>query len=352
MKRPLTVIDIFSGVGGISLGFMARGFRLLGAVEVDQDAAAAFHRNTGVRPIIEDIRNLRGGDLRNMKHCAVLVGCAPCQSFTSMRRNKTLRKIDRDHNALPDSWIDVISLVRPRHVVFENVPGIMTAKGGTIFSQMKLRLKKMGYSVAYGVEDAANFGVPQHRKRLLLIGSTAGIATLPARTHGDPETEDVKAGRLAPWSTVRDAIGALPRLGPGERDEHDAYHAAPNHSNLVLRRLRAIEQGEGHMDLPKKLRLRCHVHHSGHRDVYGRMWWDSPAPTLTGGCTNVTRGRFAHPDQDRAISLREAMLLQTFPRKTVLHGTVETMAQQVGNAVPVLLAKRIADQILLLERHA
>src|SRR5207302_5783070 len=138
-----------------------------------------------------------------------------------------------------------------------------------------------------------------------------------------------------------ETIKQLPRLISGQTDANDSLHAARKHKPIAIQRLAALKEGEARDDLPDDLQLECHKDHDGHHDIYGRMWWDRPAPTLTTGCTNVTKGRFAHPEQHRAITLREAMLLQTFPRTTVLNGTLEQMALQVGNAIPPLFARRI-----------
>src|SRR5262249_27671937 len=146
------------------------------------------------------------------------------------------------------------------------------------------------------------FGVPQRRRRVLVVASRVRSPALPAATHADAGS----SGELR-WVTVREAIGALMPLASGEADPSGVYHRARRHSQRALRRLRAIPEGGARVDLPEDLQLACHKDHSGHYDIYGRMWWDRPAPTLTSGCTNVTRGRFAHPDQSRAITLREAM---------------------------------------------
>jgi DNA (cytosine-5)-methyltransferase 1 len=207
-------------------------------------------------------------------------------------------------------------------------------------------LSELGYELTWDVLDAVDFGVPQRRRRLLVVASRVSKPVLPVATHGDPAS-----GRTA-WVTVRDAIGSLPPVASGEVDPGDIYHRARRHSQLALQRLRAIPAGGARTDLPENLQLECHKDHAGHYDIYGRMWWDRPAPTLTSGCTNITRGRFAHPDQDRAITLREALLLQTFPGTAVLHGSLDVMALQVGNAVPPLFAERIGQSVVAMEAAA
>ena len=264
-----------------------------------------------------------------------------------MRRGAIESPKDQVRNALSEEYVRVIRDVFPRHIAFENVPGMLNGRWRERFDAMLAALKELGYQVVSDVLDAADFGVPQHRRRLLVVGSRVTNPVLPVATHAKNGADG-----LLPYVTVRDAIGELPRLSAGERAAEDLYHRARRHSELNLRRLRAVPEGGGRRDLPAELQLKCHENHDGHYDVYGRMWWDRPAPTLTSGCTNITRGRFAHPEQDRAITLREAMLLQTFPTETILIGNDDEKALQIGNAVPPLLAQRIAECILDMERTA
>lgn len=352
----LTVIDIFSGVGGMSLGFVhTKSFRVVAAVDNDPHATEAYEKNLGIIPITEDVRNvsvrtlLQRAGLRKGE-CTVLIGCAPCQSFSAHRRGRKKIAIDAIRNSLPFVWLNFVKGIRPRHVCFENVPGLVKAAKGTIFAKFIADLNSLGYEVTWAIENAADFGVPQHRKRLLVVGSRVVAPRLPQATHGAPLCDEVLDGGLMPWRTVRDAIADLPKVASGEVDLLDEYHAARNQEPIVLERLRYIKEGQSHRHLPPRLRLDCHKGHEGHPDVYGRMRWDAPSPTLTGGCTNLTKGRFGHPKQHRSITLREAMRIQTFPRKTVLRGTKDRMQLQVGNAVPPLLARQIADVVLQMER--
>lgn len=347
-----TVIDLFAGCGGGSLGFMKAGLRAVAAVELDGDAADAYEANLGVRPIVRDIRGVKGEDLlrtADLKsgECTLLSGCPPCQSFTDLRRGALSTRRDRARNSLLREYLRLAADVRPRHIAFENVPGMLSPRWRPRFDALLQGLAELGYEHVWDVLDAADFGVPQRRRRLLVVASRVSKPVLPPPTHGDPAS----SGRTA-WLTVRDAIAALPPLASGEVDPGDVYHRARRHSPLALRRLRAIPAGGARSDLPEDLQLECHKNHAGHYDIYGRMWWDRPAPTLTSGCTNVTRGRFAHPDQDRAITLREAMLLQTFPRIAVLRGSLDEMALQVGNAIPPLFAERIGLSIMAMEAAA
>jgi DNA (cytosine-5)-methyltransferase 1 len=346
------VVDLFAGCGGGSRGFVDAGFRVVGAVEIDADAADAYKANVGAQPLVCDIRAVDGMKLLEPAglrpgELTLLFGCPPCQSFTILRRGAEVHEKDRRRNELPAQYLRLVGEVLPRHLAFENVPGMVEGRWRPHFDELLTGLKALGYRWESGIVDAADYGVPQRRRRLLAVASRVAAPGLPPATHtADGSDEFVR------YRTVRDVIGGLPPLKSGEADPVDPFHRARRHSQLALDRLRVVPEGGGRKDLPEELQLECHKEHDGHYDIYGRMWWDRPAPTLTSGCTNVTRGKFGHPEQDRAITLREAMLLQGFPRDAVLRGGVEAMALQVGNAVPPPLAKQIGRQVLAMERMA
>lgn len=352
ISQSATVIDLFAGCGGGSLGFRKAGLAPVAAVELDEDAADAYESNIGVAPLVRDIRKVKGDKLllaAGLKtgQCTLLFGCPPCQSFTVLRRGATATRLDRRRNSLYLDYLRLAGDVRPRHIAFENVPGMLNKRWRPHFDALLQGLTDLGYKIAWGLLDAADYGVPQHRSRILVMASRVSAPALPSPTHGDQTS-----GRRRSHVTVWNAIGGLYELESGEEHPRDPYHFARNHSKLALQRLRVIPEGGGRMDLPPRLQLECHKDHDGHYDIYGRMWWDRPAPTITSGCTNVTRGRFAHPDQDRAITLREAMILQSFPRTAVLSGSYEGMALQIGNAIPPLLAQRIGEAVLDMERQS
>jgi DNA (cytosine-5)-methyltransferase 1 len=328
------------------MGFVRRGFRAVAAVEIDGDAAESYRLNVGLEPIVRDIRDVTGQELLTAAglrpgECTLMFGCPPCQSFTVLRRGAALTDLDIVREGLPSQYVRLVGELKPAFVAFENVPGMVEGRGREQFDALRSDLEGLGYKLKWDIVDAVDYGVPQHRRRLLVVGSRTVQPKLPARTHsGTP------GAGLHHLLTVRDAIGSVRPLRSGESDPVDVLHRARNHDAITLRRLAAIPEGGGRTHLPEELQLACHREHSGHYDVYGRMAWDKPAPTITSGCTNVTRGRFAHPSQNRAITLREAMLLQTFPDSATLIGTGDGMAQQVGNAVPTRLAEQIADAIL------
>ena len=332
-ERAPTVIDLFSGCGGGSIGFIAAGFAVAGAVEIDERAAASYELLTGVRPTLGDIRKVCRADLTALApgQVTLLFGCPPCQCFTILRRGRKALPRDRIRNASPMEYLRLVEELRPRHVAFENVPGFSEGRSRDTFAAFKSRLEVLGYSSASEVVDAADFGVPQHRRRLLVVGSRVRQTQ---STCGNPRARPSPIYNRTP----SDRTSPVTR---GERDPNDPMHfatptiaRAPD-SCAGRRRSRRLAGGAS----------LCAKDHGGHYDIYGRMRWDAPAPTLTSGCTNVTRGRFAHPDQHRAITLREALLLQAFPASAAVTGGVEAGSLQVGNAVPPLLAQRIGDAI-------
>jgi DNA (cytosine-5)-methyltransferase 1 len=342
-----TVVDLFAGCGGGSLGFRAAGFTPVAAVELDPVAAASYEANLGIKPVICDIRDVSGSEILSQTglrsgDLTLLFGCPPCQSFTVLRRGQDPSDDDKRRNTLPREYLRLVEELQPRHLAFENVPGMVDGRGKSEFDLLLTGLAERHYQVVWDIVDAVDHGVPQRRRRLLVIASRIAVPRLPAATHGP-------AGNgLEPYMTVRQAIGDIVETDSSS----DPLHRPRRHRDLALRRLKSLKEGQARADLPDELQLDCHREHKGHYDVYGRMWWDRPSPTLTSGCTNVTRGRFAHPEADRAITVREALILQGFPVETVLTGGVEAMALQIGNAIPPRLAQQIGDAVAAMERAA
>ena len=345
------VIDLFSGCGGASLGFARAGFRIAAALDIDPWACETYRRNLQVEPLQADVRGVTGRDLlrrAGLKRGAVdvLIGCPPCQGFTRHRNGAGAAD---PRNGLVADYLRIVGEIRPKFLVFENVKGMWAqAHGRRYFHRLMEGLEDLGYHAVWGLLDAAAYGVPQRRERLIVMAtrerSLRYKLALPSRTHAPPEQAEREG--LRPYRTVRDAIADLPPLQAGEACPTIPNHVAPKHSPRILELIRHVpKDGGSRHDLPKRFWLKCHKNHNGHRDVYGRMRWDAPAPTLTYGCTNPSRGRFIHPEQDRAITPREAARLQTFPDNFVFYGPATRIASHIGNALPVELARRIAEVV-------
>ncbi len=323
----LTAIDLFSGCGGLSLGLKKAGFHVLAAVELDKLAAETYAQNLKKTLVLRsDIRRITPSAM--MKKCGLkrgeldlLAGCPPCQGFSTLRTLNGHADIDEPMNDLVFQFRRFVRGLLPKTIMMENVPGL--AKDDRLKSFCR-SLRALGYSVKFDVMDAADFGVPQRRRRMILIGSRLGdVAFAPKRKTA---------------ATVRDAIGSLP--APGTDD--DVLHVrGPKRAARVEALIRKIPRNGGsRTSLGAKHQLRCHRKSDGFRDIYGRMAWDKPAPTITGGCINPSKGRFLHPVAHRAITLREASLLQNFPRRyrfPLSQGTY-AVAQMIGNAFPPAFA--------------
>jgi len=333
------LIDLFCGCGGASLGFIRKGFKVVAALDKDPKAVETYSYNIGVQPLIGHIENVRGREILKAAGLkkgepTVLIGCPPCQGFTR-HRGKAGRRDKR--NGLVEVYAERVGEILPLFMVFENVPGILRDHGKKHFELFLERLCDLGYTAVWDVLQAADYGVPQLRKRVVVIASRDKSLKLQL-----PEPSYNRGH----WRTVHDAIADLPPVGAGERHPYVPNHIAPNHSPRILKLIRHIpKDGGSRCDLPRRLRLKCHLKHNGHHDVYGRMRWDAPAPTLTYGCTNPSRGRFIHPEQDRAITPREAARLQSFPDDFVFYCAPTHAATYIGNAFPPLFAGALADAI-------
>jgi DNA (cytosine-5)-methyltransferase 1 len=269
-----------------------------------------------------------------------LAGYAPCQPFSSLlKRNK---KKNKKNKMKKDSRVSLLSQfgklifkIKPDFVFVENVPGLKNGRGKKVFKRFENKLKKGKYSFISEIVDTKDYGVPQRRKRLVLLASRHGNVEIPETTHG--ESED---GKLS-YVTVKDAIKKFPIIRAGTKHEEIKNHEARTLSNKNKERLGYIKiNGGSRTDLPRRLVLECHEKHKGHTDAYGRMRWDEVAPALTCKCTSLSNGRFGHPSQTRAISVREAAALQTFRDNYTFYGSLTDNSKWVGNAVPVRFAKK------------
>lgn len=334
MSNNVVGIDFFCGCGGTSFGLKQAGVKVLRGIDFDKSCKETYEANLGKdKFLLADITKLKAEDVTaglNLKgHKLLLSACAPCQPFSKHTKDS---RGDRRKSLLL-VFGKFISKLKPDFVMIENVPGLQRVDKGKVFTSFKRLLRKEGYSFEYQIVNAAQYGVPQSRKRLILIASREGVLSFPKATHG---LED----GLLPFRTVRDAIADLPKLKAGEAVDTLNAHIARKLNPINLDRIRHTPKNGGDRSKwPEHLVLDCHKRSKGHLDVYGRMSWDKPAPALTCRCTSISNGRFGHPTQDRGITPREAASIQTFPKSFKFFGGMEEMSFHIGNAVPVKLAK-------------
>lgn len=333
----MNVVDFFCGCGGTSLGFQHAGMNVAVGIDIDPMAGATFMANfPRARFSKVDIRDLGTEDLAKLlpPRPWLFSGCAPCQPFS---KQNSARRARDSRRTLLDHFGRHVSALRPEYVFVENVPGLQRIGHGGPFGRFQRTLKDGGYHSESGVLPALWFGVPQLRERLVVLASRLGPISLPEPTHGH--------GRL-PFTTVRQWIGSLPPLEAGQTDPHDSVHRASALSAPNIRRIQTTPEGSGRESWPDELLLMCHRGHKGHGDVYGRLAWGKPAAGITTRCISLSNGRFGHPAQDRALSAREAACLQTFPLNYKFLGTLTSMAVQIGNAVPPLMARCVGETFM------
>ncbi|MBU8913321.1 MAG: DNA cytosine methyltransferase [Spirochaetales bacterium] len=340
----MKAFDFFCGAGGMTRGLLDAGIAVVAGYDVDEECEHTYeHNNPGARFIAADIRKIGIEDFQGMGNLrkfddVLFAGCAPCQPFSTQRKGS-----GRRHDAtLLGEFGRLVEAALPGYVLIENVPGIAKVRGFSTFRRFLHMLSANGYRFIYGVLDAKHFGVPQNRRRLVLLATRHLQPTLPGSKYGTS---------LRPFKTVRQAIYHFPAIGAGECHPIIPNHVAADIAEINLKRLRQTPHNGGdRRSWPSHLRLECHKgNYKGHTDVYGRMYWKRPAPALTGRCHSISNGRYGHPEQDRAISLREAAAIQSFPDGYVFFGTNKHIAMQIGNAVPVRLAEHLGKHILHLE---
>lgn len=340
---PIKVFDFFTGCGGTCCGFRNTGMDIVFALDNDPIAANTFRHNfPGVHFLEKDIRDVSCDSILPLVdackgHPILFSGCAPCQPFT---KQKTYRPLDDQRQGLLSEFLRFIEHYRVDFIFMENVPGLQKIKNGyDPFEKLLITLKRLGYRYRFDVIASQLYGVPQKRRRFVLIASRLGTIDFPKPTNG-PDTK-------CDYSTVSEWISDLPPITAGETHPIVPNHRAAALSPLNLERIRELGEGDGREKWPEHLKLPCHSNgYTGHTDVYGRMRWNAPASGLTTRCISLSNGRFGHPEQDRAISVREAACLQTFPRDFIFKGNLHEMARQIGNAVPVLLAERFGEQFI------
>ena len=333
----ISAVDVFCGAAGLSLGLRASGISIAAGIDIDPACRYPFEENIKARFIEADVTDLPSSHLANLFRSAkfrLLAGCAPCQPFSGYTTKR--REIDTRWQLLIE-FLRIVEEIRPEFVTVENVPRLSHLP---LWDQFVRKLKKIGYYVSWNILDAADYGVPQNRRRLVLLASALGSIELPEPC-GDRQR------------TVRWAIGMQPPIEAGMSNPTDPLHASRALTQPNLLRIRTSKAGGTWRDWPDELRAECHRSERGrtYPSVYGRMSWDKPSPTMTTQFYGFGNGRFGHPEQDRAISLREGALLQSFPpdfRFAPMETRVNfrAMGRLIGNAVPPKLGEAIGRSIV------
>lgn len=336
---PIQAIDLFCGIGGLTHGISKTGISVIAGVDIDKTCEFAYTQNNEAQFILSDVGNYPSEKISKLydpNSIKVLMGCAPCQPFSKLQKNKQDKSINSKWGLLY-SFLEHVKRVEPDIVSMENVPALLNEK---VFNDFVASLKTIGYYVSYCVVDASDYGVAQRRKRLLLLASRLSKIKLLEPTHRNKKI------------TVKEVIGGLPPLKHGQTHPNDYLHRAAKLSDINLIRIKNSLPGGTWKDWDYKLLPQCYKKISGqtYASVYGRMRFDDVSPTLTTQFIRYGTGRYGHPDQNRALSLREGALLQSFPEgyKFVNSNTynLTDIARQIGNAVPVRLGEVIGLSII------
>jgi DNA (cytosine-5)-methyltransferase 1 len=332
-------IDLFCGCGGMTEGLKQAGFKVLWGNDVATAPLMAYRANHP--EVLVEEKDIRTVDCKQLMKTLglqkgqldLLAGCPPCQGFSTIRTNNGRYQINDDRNNLINDYQRFVEAFRPKTVMLENVPGL---KDNSRFDKFISTMAEFGYRGEWKILNVADYGVPQRRKRLIYVAAHKKNICV--------------SEKKSECRTVRDAIGAMPRAG----ESGDFLHDFPETRTAKIKEMiaRIPKDGGSRSQLPDKYVLPCHKRHpGGFKDVYGRMAWDKPSPTITGGCASPSKGRFLHPEENRCITLREAALLQGFPRNYIFPNTLakDRLALMVGNALPVPFiyahAKEIRQQM-------
>ncbi|WP_440493507.1 DNA cytosine methyltransferase [Serratia sarumanii] len=344
MVTRLNAVDLFSGGGGLTTGLKMAGFDVKAAVELDPHAAATFQANHGnTKLFVQDIRFVKGRDILDLvpnEQLDLLSACPPCQGFTSLTAKY---KREDPRNLLINEMLRLVEETKPSAIMMENVPGL-AVRGNHLLSPVIEKLKELGYTVNFGVLQVADFGVPQFRKRFVLLAGKGFNIPLPEGTHSREGGEKTK------WVTVKETIGGMSSpltLSQAKKQGKfplSSWHVVRDLSEMNVKRLKAAVPGMSWQCIPEELRPDCHKgDYKGFGNVYGRMAWDDVSPTITGGCTTLSRGRYGHPEEVRTISVREAAKLQTFPDDYIFDTAyMDKVCVIIGNALPCKFAEFLA----------
>lgn len=342
-RKKIKVIDLFCGIGGLTHGLIKEGLDVVAGIDNDSSCKFGYEYNNKTKFIDKDILKVTADQVNELfgskkDSIRVLAGCAPCQPFSKLN----LKEVTQKQLEPLGKFAQLIAQTQPDVVSMENVSGLADTNKYPVFANFLKTLEDNGYKYKYEVVDVSEFGVPQKRRRLVLLASKLGEISLIKRTHKDNRV------------TVRDVIKDLEPIKDGETSKKDPLHRSRKLAPVNLRRIKATPHDGGNSDSwSDDLMLECHKKESGKTyssTVYGRMRWDEPAPTMTTQCIGLGNGRFGHPKQNRAISLREAAIFQTFPTDYQFVPlnepiVVARVAKFIGNAVPVRLGEVIGRSI-------
>lgn len=338
---PCTVVDLFCGIGGLTKGLELANLNVAAGIDIDESCRFAYEANNNSQFICTDISAIPAEDIENLYpqgHIRALVGCAPCQPFSKYTKRYRKEGHVDDKWKLLYAFSRLVSETRPQIISMENVPELAKE---IVFKDFLTSLQDMGYNCDWKIVFCPDYGVPQKRKRLVLLASLLGDIHLiqPLHTVGN-------------YVTVRNAIENLPPLNDGESDNIDLLHRATKLSTANQLRIRQSVPGGTWKDWDDSLKLKCHKKESGkgYGAVYGRMLWDEPSPTITTQFYGYGNGRFGHPEQHRALSYREGAILQSFPNDYIFVNGEHSFNRRelgvhIGNAVPVQLGRAIGMSI-------
>ncbi len=341
----ISAIDLFCGAGGLTHGLIKAGVSVCAGIDTSESCEFPYSKNNeGALFIAKDVALVTASELKELwgdSKFRLLAGCAPCQPFSTYSQ----KRIPEEDNRYPlmKEFLRLIEETLPEYVTMENVPNVLKKD---IFQTFLERLHALGYKTSYSIVRCEEVGVPQSRRRLVLLASSIGDQPPQIKT-----TNKIK--------TVRSAFKNLRKISAGETDAKDSLHRCASLSPKNLKRISLSKPGGTWKDWPKSLMLECHKRSSGsgYTPVYGRLEWDKPAPTITTQCYNYGSGRFGHPEENRPISLREAALLQGFPsgyefEQSPLQTSIREIAKMIGNAVPVGLGRAVGLAVIKhLEKH-
>lgn len=337
-EEPLKAVDFFCGAGGVTCGFRQAGINVLAGVDIDATCKKTYEENNlGSQFLCADVSNLPLGYLSDKLNIGVnddnliFVGCSPCQYYSNINTDKTKSTTTR---LLLEDFQLFVNYYKPGYIMIENVPGLET-KIGSPLSNFKDFLKENNYTYKDKVVNAKYYGVPQNRRRYVMIASRV-----------NKEISFPEASKTVD-KTIKDAIGdytVFNEITAGHKDHTPFIHTSARLTEINLKRIKSTNKNGGsRKDWSEELHLSCHKNHHGHTDVYGRMNWNGVAPTITTRFNSLSNGRYGHPEQDRAISLREGAVFQSFPNQYNFYMASEAnIAKMIGNAVPPELARRIA----------